>query len=143
MAHVKRRKNTPESMGERIAEARVTRRKITQKELAAEVGLETLSISRIERGTRRPSDIVLHRLASALGCSVAYLTGEAHTYEDMAGNGAKGEVMASIDFKNAPQAVKVWFSKLEANHSVFRWFVALQLGIQLYEMGLLPEVDQG
>jgi transcriptional regulator with XRE-family HTH domain len=152
MVYVKRRLVKPNlptpasiAMGRRIAEARVTRRKITQGELGKEVGAGTITISRLELGKRNPSDILLHKLASALGCSVAYLRGETNTFDPLVSTGAKGEVMASAAFKMAPEPVKVWFSRLErldGAQDVFSWFIALQLGISLHEKGILPAVDR-
>jgi putative transcriptional regulator len=44
------------------------RRKLTQAELAAKIDAHVLTISRLERGVRRPSALMLQRLAKALRC---------------------------------------------------------------------------
>jgi transcriptional regulator with XRE-family HTH domain len=50
-----------------------TRRKLTQATLAKRVGVDVMTISRIERGDRRPSMALLQRLARALGVPVTEL----------------------------------------------------------------------
>ena len=52
-----------------------TRRKLTQAALAKRVDVDEMTISRIERGVRRPSMALLHRLAKALGVPVTELLG--------------------------------------------------------------------
>ena len=51
------------------------RRKLTQVELAKRVGVDEMTISRIERDVRRPSMALLQRLAKALGVPVSELLG--------------------------------------------------------------------
>jgi transcriptional regulator with XRE-family HTH domain len=63
------------SLGERIAEARKTQG-LTQRQLAAEIGMETMSISRIERGVRQPPLRRLQAIAAALQVPVSQLLGE-------------------------------------------------------------------
>ncbi len=49
------------------------RRKLTQAVLAKRVGVDVMTISRIERGDRRPSMALLQRLAKVLGVAVTEL----------------------------------------------------------------------
>jgi transcriptional regulator with XRE-family HTH domain len=52
-----------------------TRRKLTQAMLAKRVDVDEMTISRIERGVRRPSMALLQRVAKALGVPVTELLG--------------------------------------------------------------------
>jgi len=58
--------------GKMLKQAR-TRRRLTQAVLAKRVGVDVMTISRIERGDRRPSMALLQRLAKALGVPVTEL----------------------------------------------------------------------
>jgi transcriptional regulator with XRE-family HTH domain len=58
--------------GKRVQQLRLTR-KITQEELAEQVGLTIESISNIERGIHGPTFDNLERLAAALNTSVKTL----------------------------------------------------------------------
>jgi transcriptional regulator with XRE-family HTH domain len=49
------------------------RRGFTQAALARKIGGHVMTISQLERGVRQPSMAMLHRLAKALGVSVAKL----------------------------------------------------------------------
>jgi transcriptional regulator with XRE-family HTH domain len=49
------------------------RRKLTQVELAKRVGVHEITISRLERGDRRPSMAMLQRLSKTLKVKVADL----------------------------------------------------------------------
>lgn len=59
-------KNIAVRLGKNIAEARKKSGK-TQAEIAEKVGIDTVSLSRIERGTVNPSIATLERIADALG----------------------------------------------------------------------------
>jgi transcriptional regulator with XRE-family HTH domain len=60
--------------GHRIARAR-KRRGLTQQDLAERVGVNRVSIARLEAGTRSPSMSTARRIADALGESLEMLFG--------------------------------------------------------------------
>lgn len=65
-----------ETVGDRIKRKRKARR-LTQTQLAVELDVEPMTVSRWERGMHEPSFATLTRISTALGCSERYLlTGE-------------------------------------------------------------------
>jgi len=62
-------------LGERIAEARKAKG-LTQRRLAEAIGMEVMSVSRIERGVRQPSLRRLQDIAGTLDVPVSRLLGE-------------------------------------------------------------------
>jgi transcriptional regulator with XRE-family HTH domain len=67
-------------MGARIRALRRSRR-LTLDDLAAACGVSRSMISEIERGGRTPTVLVLDRIATALGSSIARLTRDESRYE--------------------------------------------------------------
>jgi len=63
-------------VGERIKQERL-RQKISQNKLAQAAGIGQTTLSAIESSTKSPNVDTIRLLASALGCSVAELLGEA------------------------------------------------------------------
>lgn len=61
--------------GEMIRQAR-TAAGLTQKELAAKLGIVPNNISQYENGTRKPKVDTLRRIAEAIGCSLPELVGD-------------------------------------------------------------------
>ena len=59
----------------RIIEAR-NRKCLSQAQVAEESGVTPAAVSQIESGRRVPTIPVLHRIASVLGVSIDYLTGQ-------------------------------------------------------------------
>lgn len=49
------------------------RRKLTQAALAKRIGAHQVTIARLESGSRKPSMVMLHRLAKALKVTLAEL----------------------------------------------------------------------
>jgi transcriptional regulator with XRE-family HTH domain len=128
------------TFGARVREARVDRRRLTQEQLAKELGINKYYLSRIERGERMPADILQRRMADALKCSVGWLLGEGELPPaEVSAN--KRRVMASDEYASAPDEVKSWFATLHrwdgGDLSEGRWYTALTLGIQLFELGLM------
>ena len=62
------------TMGERIAK-KLDEMHITQRELAAAVGVTDLTLSRYIHGKRTPDVLVLTRICETLGVSANYLLG--------------------------------------------------------------------
>lgn len=63
-----------QGLGERLTEQRILR-KLSQKDVAASVGVSVSVISNYERGERTPSVETLMSLAGLYRCSVDYLLG--------------------------------------------------------------------
>ena len=63
-----------QGLGERLTEQRLLR-KLSQKDVAASVGVSVSVISNYERGERTPSVETLMALAGLYRCSVDYLLG--------------------------------------------------------------------
>ena len=63
-----------QGLGERLTEQRLLR-KLSQKDVAASVGVSVSVISNYERGERTPSVETLMSLAGLYRCSVDYLLG--------------------------------------------------------------------
>jgi XRE family transcriptional regulator, regulator of sulfur utilization len=63
------------ALGERIRLERL-RRKLSLEELAASTGVSRSMLSDVERGAKVPSVLVLDRIATGLGTSIARLLGE-------------------------------------------------------------------
>lgn len=63
-----------QGLGERLTEQRLLR-KLSQKDVAASVGVSVSVISNYERGERTPSVETLMALAALYRCSVDYLLG--------------------------------------------------------------------
>ncbi len=59
----------------RIVEAR-NRKGLSQAQVAGESGVTPAAVSQIESGRRVPTIPVLHRIATVLGVSIDYLTGQ-------------------------------------------------------------------
>ena len=62
------------TMGERITK-RLDELRLTQRELAATVGVTEISMSRYIRGSRTPNAVVVANIAKALGVTTDYLLG--------------------------------------------------------------------
>ncbi|MDH0893948.1 MULTISPECIES: helix-turn-helix transcriptional regulator [unclassified Pseudomonas] len=65
-------------LGVQVREHRLAQN-LTQSQLAERVGVETETISRLERGSALPSLLKIEELAAALGASVAALVGGSST----------------------------------------------------------------
>lgn len=72
----------PNALGRAIAAARVERL-ITQEELGIRSGLHSTAISRIERGFRNPSLLMLLRISEGLGMRLSELVLKAEHIESL------------------------------------------------------------
>ena len=72
--HVSKTRQIGVLLGQNIAAAR-RKRELTQQELAERVGIESVTVSRLETGASLPSVVRLIEIADVLGISLAELVG--------------------------------------------------------------------
>ncbi|WP_270374951.1 XRE family transcriptional regulator [Marinicauda sp. Alg238-R41] len=95
---------------------------MTQKQLAAEIGVDTVSVSRYENDDRKLNLILLRKIAKALRCPVSSLLDE----DDIGANPAEVSAVPEFDIRAAAgggavneteQAVDFWmFSPTQLDH---------------------------
>jgi transcriptional regulator with XRE-family HTH domain len=64
------------ALSERIVEARLQKLSLTQSELAAQLGVESVTVSRWERGVVEPRPAVIRDLARLTGLPVSWFFSE-------------------------------------------------------------------
>jgi Zn-dependent peptidase ImmA (M78 family)/transcriptional regulator with XRE-family HTH domain len=124
-----------QQLAERIAAAR-KRRKLTQAELAARLGIARTTVVAMEKGERRPTSAELVRLGEVLGISVHDLMRE-HAVTGAVGPrfrlgavaGVQGEELAA--YVERVRAMATRYAELERIHGIERGPARLD-GIEMY-----------